>query len=236
MTGTLYEKPRFRLCGDRALLVEYGDGIDLVVNEKVRAVTALLKKESWRGIETVLPAYRCLMIIYNSEETNPGTLADGLLSLEERLGTAEIPLPRTIDMPVCYGGVYGPDLEDVAACHDLTPDQVVDIHSATVYHIFMLGFAPGFCYLGGLDERLHTPRRTTPRTKLPAGSVGIAEAQTGMYPLDSPGGWRIIGRTPLKLFAPERENPFLYQAGDKIRFRPVSPAEYERLDERVVTT
>jgi KipI family sensor histidine kinase inhibitor len=117
----------------------------------------------------------------------------------------------------------------VAEHHRLTPAEVVEIHSRALYPIYAVGFAPGFCYLGGLDPRLHTPRLPTPRTRVPAGSVGIAEAQTGVYPSDSPGGWRLIGRTPLSLFNPSKADPFLYQAGDRIRFVPISEADYDRL-------
>jgi KipI family sensor histidine kinase inhibitor len=120
-------------------------------------------------------------------------------------------------------------MEVVAEHNGLTVEQVIAIHAGTDYPIYMIGFTPGFCYLGGLDKRIQTPRRKTPRTLLPGGSVGIAEAQTGMYPVDSPGGWQIIGRTPLRLFAPERETPFLYEAGDKIRFVPIATEEYEQI-------
>ena len=149
--------------------------------------------------------------------------------LEARLHEIEIPAPRIVEIPVLYGGEFGPDIEVVAQHNGLTVEEVIAIHAATDYPIYMIGFTPGFCYLGGLDRRIHAPRRKTPRTLLPGGSVGIAEAQTGMYPVDSPGGWQIIGRTPLRLFAPERENPFLYEAGDRIRFMPVTGEEYERI-------
>jgi KipI family sensor histidine kinase inhibitor len=228
----LYDKPRIRLSGDRAFLVEYGDAIDPAVNEKVRAVTALVKRSLPEGVEAVIPAYRNLSILYDPLITSPDRILPHLMGLETRLSEIEIPEPRTVEIPVRYGGEYGPDLGFVAEHSGLTAEEVIAIHSATVYPIYMIGFTPGFCYLGGLDSRIHTPRRKTPRTLLPGGSVGIAEAQTGMYPVDSPGGWQIIGRTPLRLFAPERENPFLYDAGDFIRFVPVSDAAYRRIREK----
>jgi KipI family sensor histidine kinase inhibitor len=224
-----YEKPRFRVSGDRALLVEYGEAIDPVVNEKIRVVTALLKKYPSAGIEAVIPAYRNLAILYDPLVTSPDQLKTILENLDHRLQEIRIPEPHTVEIPVCYGGEFGPDIGIVAEHNRLYAEEVIAIHSATVYPIYMIGFAPGFCYLGGLDRRLHTPRRKTPRTLLPAGSVGIAEAQTGMYPQDSPGGWQIIGRTPLRLFAPERKNPFLYESGDRIRFVPISEEEFHRL-------
>jgi KipI family sensor histidine kinase inhibitor len=225
----LYDKPRIRLSGDRAILVEYGDAIDPAVNERVRAMAALLKRSRPEGVEAVIPAYRNLSILYDPLVTSPDQILPRLRALEARLLEIEVPTPRIVEIPVLYGGEYGPDIGFVAEHSGLSVEEVIAIHAGTVYPIYMIGFTPGFCYLGGLDTRIHTPRRKTPRTLLPAGSVGIAEAQTGMYPVDSPGGWQIIGRTPLRLFVPERENPFLYEAGDRIRFVPVSDDEFHRI-------
>jgi KipI family sensor histidine kinase inhibitor len=225
----LYDKPRIRLSGDRAILVEYGDAIDPAVNERVRAMAALLKRSRPEGVEAVIPAYRNLSILYDPLVTSPDQILPRLRALEARLLEIEVPTPRIVEIPVLYGGEYGPDIGFVAEHSGLSVEEVIAIHAGTVYPIYMIGFTPGFCYLGGLDSRIHTPRRKTPRTLLPAGSVGIAEAQTGMYPVDSPGGWQIIGRTPLRLFVPERENPFLYEAGDRIRFVPVSDDEFHRI-------
>ncbi len=220
------------MSGDRALLVEYGDGIDPVINEKVRAMTALLKKDLPKGVEAVVPAYRSLSIIYDPLATTPARLAEILHALEADSRAAEIAKAKVIPIPVCYGGEFGPDIGVVMEHTGLREDEIVAVHAFVDYPIYMIGFTPGFCYLGGLDRRLQTPRRKTPRTNLPAGSVGIAESQTGMYPIDSPGGWQIIGRTPLRLFAPARENPFLYEAGDRIRFVPIAEAEFGRLYEK----
>jgi len=228
----LYPEARLRLSGDRALLVEYGEGIDLAVNEKVRAVTALLKKALPEGVQAIVPAYRSLALLYDPLGTTPARLAETLRVLEADVQAGEIAEPRVVPIPVCYGGAFGPDMEVVAEYTGLSPEEIVALHASVDYPIYMIVFTPGFCYLGGLDRRLHTPRRTTPRTRLPAGSVGIAESQTGMYPVESPGGWQIIGRTPRKLFAPSREDPFLYEAGDRIRFVPVSEAEFHRLQAR----
>ena len=232
MAAILYEKARFRLSGDRSLLVEYGDGIDPAINEKVRAMTALLKNNLPDGVEAVVPAYRSLSLLYDPLATAPATLAGILHALEADPHAAEIAEAKVVSIPVCYGGEFGPDIGVVAEHTSLREDQIVAIHASADYRIYMIGFTPGFCYLGGLDHRLHTPRRKTPRTYLPAGSVGVAESQTGMYPVDSPGGWQIIGRTPLRLFAPARETPFLYEAGDRIRFAPIDEAEFRRLQER----
>jgi inhibitor of KinA len=133
--------------------------------------------------------------------------------------------PAVVEIPVCYGGAFGPDLDDVARHHGLTPDEVVRIHTAGDYLVYMIGFAPGFPYLGGMSERIATPRRPVPRTLVPASSVGIGGSQTGVYPIASPGGWQLIGRTPLRLFAPEREPATLLRMGDRVRFRAIPPDE-----------
>jgi inhibitor of KinA len=230
--AVLYEQARIRLSGDRALLVEYGDGIDPVVNEKVRAMTALLKKNLPAGVEAVVPAYRSLSILYDPLTTTTAGLEEILHALEADFCAAQIAEPKVVPIPVCYGGEFGPDIGVVAEHTGLAEQEIVAVHASVDYPIYMIGFTPGFCYLGGLDRRLQTPRRKTPRTNLPAGSVGVAESQTGVYPVESPGGWQIIGQTPLRLFAPARKNPFLYEAGDRIRFVPVAEAEFRRLREK----
>ncbi len=229
MENALYEQARFRICGDGALLVEYGEGVDRRVNEKVRAMALLIDQRRPAGVTHVVPAYRSLAVFYEPLAVASEELQERLQRLEADLEKADISPPKTVEIPVRYGGDAGPDLETVAAHHGLTAEEVVRIHSAEAYHIYAIGFAPGFCYLGGLDPRLHTPRLETPRTRVPAGSVGIAEAQTGVYPSDSPGGWQLIGRTPLKLFNPSRNPPILYGAGDRIRFIPISASEYDRI-------
>ncbi|HTY23073.1 MAG TPA: 5-oxoprolinase subunit PxpB [Desulfomonilaceae bacterium] len=225
----LFLKPVFRLVGDRGVLVEYGDRISEEINRKVRVVAMALAQESPAGVVEVIPTYRSLLIIYDPLTTNLKELERALEALEHRLDGLDIPPPQTVEIPVVYGGEFGPDIAFVAQSHDLTVDDVVRIHSGTVYQIYMIGFTPGFAYLGGLAEELHTPRVENPRSLVPAGSVGIANNQTGMYPIDSPGGWRLIGRTPLKLFDPSQEDPFLYRAGDKIKFLPISADEYHRI-------
>jgi KipI family sensor histidine kinase inhibitor len=192
-------------------------------------MATLLKRALPEGVEAVIPAYRNLSLLYDPLLTSPEELLSILQSLEARLHEVDIPAPRIVEIPVLYGGEFGPDIHVVAEHNGLSVEQVIAIHAGADYPIYMIGFTPGFCYLGGLDKRIHTPRRKTPRTLLPGGSVGIAEAQTGMYPVDSPGGWQIIGRTPRRLFAPERESPFLYEAGDRIRFVPIAADAYERI-------
>jgi inhibitor of KinA len=149
-----------------------------------------------------------------------------------QLGNEEPPAPRLVEIPVCYGGVYGPDLEAVARHTGLPPQELIRRHAAGSYRVYMLGFAPGFAYLGGMDEQLATPRKAEPRTAIPAGSVGIAGGQTGVYPLETPGGWQLIGRTPLPLFDAQRNPPSLLQMGNRVRFVPIDEATYLKLERR----
>jgi len=229
MPTALYETPQYRIAGDRGILVEYGEGIDPDVNRKVRAMAMVLDRHPVAGIAAIVPTYRALLIQYDPGAIDVTRLKAALQDLEGRLATIAIPSPRTVEIPVCYGGDCGPDIGFVAETHGLTVEDVIRLHSEPTYPIYMIGFTPGFPFLGGLPEVLHTPRLETPRTHVPEGSVGIANAQTGIYPVASPGGWQLIGRTPLRLFAPEKENPFLYQAGDCIRFIPITPEAYSAL-------
>jgi KipI family sensor histidine kinase inhibitor len=229
MHSGLFERAFFRIAGDHGLLVEYGDEIDLEVNTKVRTMAIIMKQNTPKGVIETIPTYRSLLIVYDPSITNLAKLQKELQSLEERLDEIQIPPPDTVEIPVCYGGEFGPDIEFVAETHDLSVKEVIQIHSEPEYLIYMVGFTPGFPFLGGLSEKLHTPRLETPRTFVPKGSVGIANNQTGIYPVSSPGGWQLIGRSPIKLFAPERPNPFLYQAGDHIKFKPITLEEYSRL-------
>lgn len=210
--------PRIQPLGDSAVLIEFGDQIDLAVNERVHRLARLLMDHKLKGVTEWLPTYAALTIHYD-----PLTLAyEAVVQwLQESLDyVVEIrsQSPRVIEVPTDYGGEAGPDLVVVAQLHGLTPDEVIRIHSEREYRVFMLGFTPGFPYLGELDERIATPRLDTPRQRVAAGSIGIAARQTGIYPIESPGGWRIIGHTGLKLFDPNREPPFLIDAGDVVKF------------------
>jgi len=229
MQNGLFEKPFFRIAGDRGLLVEYGDVIDPDINNKVRSMAIVMEQETLEGVLETIPTYRSLLIIYNPAITNPAKLKKEILNLEERLSEIKIPPPSTVEIPVCYGGEFGPDIQFVAEHNSVTEDDVIRIHSGEEYQIYMIGFTPGFPFLGGLPEVLNTPRLETPRSFVPEGSVGIANNQTGIYPVASPGGWQLIGRTPIRLFAPERSNPFIYKAGDRIRFKPISEEDYTNL-------
>lgn len=229
MPSSLFEKARFRTAGDRGFLVEYGDVIDPDVNSKVRSMAIVMEDNPPAGVTEIIPTYRSLLIIYDPSITQPAKLKKNLDTLEDRLGEISIPPPRTVELPVCYGAEFGPDIDTVADTNKLAVEEVIELHCEPEYLIYMVGFTPGFPFLGGLSEKLHTPRLETPRTLVPEGSVGIANNQTGIYPIASPGGWQLIGRTPLKLFAPWRPKPFLYQAGDRLKFKSISAEEYVRI-------
>ena len=233
MQTSLFKKPLFRIAGDRGLLVEYGDEIDPVINNKVRSMAIIMEKESLKGVLEIIPTYRSLLIIYDPGTTNPIKLEKEILAFEEHLSQIKIPPPDTVEIPVCYGGEFGPDIQFVAEYNSITEDDVVRIHSGGDYRIYMIGFTPGFPFLGGLPKVLHTPRLETPRSFVPERSVGIANNQTGIYPLASPGGWQLIGKTPLKLFSPEHSSPFIYKVGDQIKFIPISAEDYVRVADEV---
>ena len=234
MENGVFEKANFRITGDCGLLVEYGEAIEPAVNQKVRSMAIVMQNDMPGGVMEIIPTYRSILICYDPLITNPSILKETLSYLESNLSEIEIPPPKVIEIPVCYGEEFGPDIEHVAQSHNLTQQEVIRLHSESEYLIYMVGFTPGFPFLGGLPEVLHTPRLKTPRAMVPKGSVGIANGQTGIYPIASPGGWQLIGRTPIRLFAPERSNPFLYQAGDRIRFKPISPSDYQRISDMEV--
>ena len=221
---------RFLLSGDTALTAEFGNEISESINAQIRAFNIALEHAKIPGIVETVPTYRSLMVHYDPGIISYGSLVKKLKSLLTQLDKIEIPPSSVLEIPVLYGGEeMGPDLAFVAENAGKTEQEVIDIHTSTEYLIYMLGFTPGFTYLGGMSEAIATPRLKTPRVKIPAGSVGIAGAQTGVYPIDSPGGWQLIGRTPVRMYDPDRETPILPQAGQYIRFYAIDQAEYDRI-------
>ena len=218
-------------CGDKAISVEFGQEISLDINHQVTALKMLLDKASISGIEEMVPTYCSLMIIYDPLVLNYLTLKDKLVCMLKDLNSVELPKKQVIEIPVAYGGEYGPDLAEVAAAHNMTEEEVIKIHSAPEYPIYMLGFVAGFPYLGGMDKSIATPRKQSPRLKIESGSVGIAGEQTGIYSVESPGGWQIIGRTPLRLYDADREKPVLLSAGQYIKFKPITEDEFKAMVE-----
>ena len=218
----MYDEPKFLPAGDRAIVVELGDSISPETNRRVHGLLRALESRALPEIVDLVPTYRSLLVLYNPLLSSSEALRDLVASLDTGAADVGKETPTVVEVPTVYGGEHGPDLDFVAEHNGLSPEEVVELHSGTDYPVYMLGFTPGFPYLGGLSEKLHTPRLATPRTITPGGSVGIAEAQTGVYPVQSPGGWRIIGRTPLALFDADREPPSLLSAGDLVRFVPAA--------------
>lgn len=222
LTNKQHEKYKINAIGDSALLLELSDEISLAVNNRIRALNVRLKNQPLEGILEWVPGYTSLIVFYDPTLLDfPAVKSQLIALLGETKGDTELQ-QQQITIPVCYGGEDGPDLDYLADFHNLSPSEVVRRHAARTYRVGMMGFTPGFAYLMGLDPNLVTPRRDTPRTQVPAGSVGIAGSQTGVYPLASPGGWQLIGRTETVLYDPESDHPFLLSPGDEVRFLPLS--------------
>ena len=218
----LYEKLKFRTMGDRSLLVELGDEISPSVNQRVQELFTAMDMHPVDGVRELVPSYRSLLVIYDPLNISPADLKHTIRDTYHNLDQAELPEPRTIDIPIVYGGEQGPDLERVAQYHHITPQEVIDYHTRPTYRVYMIGFTPGYPYLGEVPDAISTPRRETPRILVPQGSVGIAQKQTGIYSVDSPGGWQIIGWTPVNLFDPQAQPPSLLMMGDRVRFQAIS--------------
>ncbi|CAK8584867.1 5-oxoprolinase subunit PxpB [Priestia megaterium] len=229
--------------GDSALVITFGDSIQYDIHKQIKTYKDSIELNPFPGFVECVPAFTNLTIFYNplevvaavekkqkKEFVSPFEVVSSIIQSKLENEQTEKELNhRTVSIPVCYGGEYGPDLEYVARLHNLTPEEVISIHSEGEYLAYMIGFAPGFPFLGGLSEKIATPRRPSPRTSIPAGSVGIAGMQTGVYPISTPGGWQLIGQTPIKLFLPEQNPPSLLQAGDIVKFEPISKEEYQEI-------
>lgn len=211
-----------QLMGDAAILVTLTKAIDLNANRKIHALSGRLEVNLLAGVSEIVPAYGSILIHYNPIFVDFSTLSSWIHLYCDATFDLNLLNGRLVDIPVRYGHEDGPDLGEVAAHCRLSPAEVIRIHSQNVYHVFMMGFTPGFPYLGGMDPVIAAPRLETPRKMVPAGSVGIAGSQTGIYSVDSPGGWRIIGRTQVRLFDLEADQPFLLHPGDRVRFVPIS--------------
>lgn len=221
---------KYLISGDKSVVVQFGDVIDETINRKVMALMKAIEGSSLKiYIDEMIPTYRSLMINYDPIKIDFDELLKNIKDLESNIKDVDIIEKNIIEIPVLYGGEYGPDILNVAKHNNISEEEVIKIHSSKEYLIYMLGFTPGFPYLGGMDKKIETPRLQTPRTKIPAGSVGIAATQTGIYPIDSPGGWQLIGRTPLKLYDENKENPILLKAGNYIKFIPITKSEFDKI-------
>ncbi|MBE5035363.1 5-oxoprolinase subunit PxpB [Gallibacter intestinalis] len=227
------KKAKILTAGDSALLIEFEQKIAPEINAQITAFVHLLKEQHIEGVTDLIPAFASLLINYDPRVIGYKDLKARIEELLKIEVSEEASEARVFEIPVCYGGEYGPDIANIAENAGLSEQEVIDIHCSKDYLIYMLGFLPGFVYLGGLDERIHTPRLANPRISIPAGSVGIAASQTGIYPLNSPGGWQLLGMTPVKTYDPERETPILVEAGDYIRFVPVTEEEFLKIKKQV---
>ncbi len=217
----IHAQPRLLPAGDSAILLELADEINDEINDRVHALARFLRDQKHSAIVDLVPAYSSLLVNYAPRHAS---FAEISALIETALASPQVlhpPESRLIEIPTVYGGEFGPDLDFVAQLHHIDPADVIRRHASVVYRVFLIGFAPGFAYLGSVPEQIAAPRLETPRTRVPAGSVGIAGRQTGIYPVESPGGWRIIGRTALTLFDPANDPPTLLRPGDRVRFVPI---------------
>ena len=225
---------RFLFSGDSALVIEFGNEISVDINKKIRKMMDDIKKENIDGIVELVPTYCSLLINYDVLKIDYNTLVEKLKTfLNNDLETAEGEEVTLIEIPTLYNDEVGPDLSYVAEHNKISKEEVIKIHTGTDYLVYMLGFMPGFTYLGGMSEKIATPRLESPRLQIYPGSVGIAGKQTGMYPSMSPGGWRIIGRTPLKLYNPDSDTPVYISSGDYVRYVSISEEEYNDILKKV---
>ncbi len=215
--------------GDSAVIVEFEERIDLAVNARTIACADAIQAVNMPGVRDVVPTYRSVAVYFDPLRTDGDALLERIAHEAEHAVVAEAAASAPVRIPVCYGGELGPDLASVAVFAGIPEDEVIGLHSSATYRVFMLGFVPGFAYLGLVDERIAMPRHSTPRVRVPTGSVGIAGVQTGIYPAETPGGWQLIGRTPTKPFDPARSEPFLMKAGDAVQFYAIDRLEYDKL-------
>ena len=218
---------RISTAGDAAVIVEVGDQLDVATNQRAISLARAIRSAAIAGVRDVASTYRTVAVHYDPLRTDYAALVDrvGIEAAAAKAG--ELAASEPIAVPVCYGGEFGPDLDAVAAFAGVDAVEAVRLHTSRTYRVFMLGFLPGFTYMGTVDGRIAAPRLPVPRSRVAAGSIGIAGLQTGIYPSQTPGGWLVIGRTPLRPFDLGRSDPFLFKAGDAVRFFAIDPAEYE---------
>lgn len=222
-------KVEYNPLGDSAIVVAAGEKMNEETTAAVRAIAAAIEKAAIPEVTDIIQAYVNVTVCYDaSGGITFEEMKERLCAILKDVQPASSETGRTVEIPVCYGGEFGPDLPFVAEHNGLTEKEVIEIHSGGSYDVKMIGFAPGFPFLGGLDERIAAPRRPSPRLEIPARTVGIAGSQTGVYPIGTPGGWQLIGRTPVDLFLPGEEIPSLLRPGDRVTFRPITREEYDR--------
>jgi KipI family sensor histidine kinase inhibitor len=213
---------RFQYASDQSLMVYLGDEIDLATHQRVLKLLRLLEAEPIPHVVNLHPAYCSVLIVFDPVQQDHAALETLLSDYVARVDTIALPEARTVEIPVRYGGENGPDLVELAGSHGMTPERVIELHSSASYLVYFRGFVPGFAYLGGLPQELGTPRLATPRKRVPKGSVAIGGSQTGIYPFETPGGWRLIGRTPLEIFDPDSARLSCLRIGDLVRFTRIA--------------
>ncbi|MGA9569146.1 MAG: 5-oxoprolinase subunit PxpB [Candidatus Acidiferrales bacterium] len=221
---------QFQPASDQSLLIYFGQQMTPDAHQSVRKLLRVLKQKPIAGVRNLNPAYSSILVTFDALRLNHADLEEILRGYVQRLDALRIPKGRELKIPTCYGGEFGPDLNEVASLHALTPAQAIELHASVTYTVYFLGFVPGFAYLGELPEALATPRLNTPRRSTSPGSVGIAGNQTGVYPFATPGGWRLIGRTPIAMFRPDRKAMSFLSIGDRVRFTPISAARFAALE------
>ena len=220
--------PFLQFASDCSILIKAGEGISEECHTEVFRIFTLLTLKKIEGVQTIQPAYNSVLVTFDPVKIKPHYIYDKLLEILEDTSSIQLPERRRIEIPVCYENEFAPDIKDVAELNNLTIDEVIGYHTRPEYLVYFLGFSPGFPYLGEMSKEISASRLKTPRIKIPAGSVAIGGDQTGIYPIASPGGWRIIGRTPCKLFSTDNDPPVLLQMGDRIKFVPISKDEFKK--------
>ncbi|MDN4523150.1 5-oxoprolinase subunit PxpB [Fictibacillus fluitans] len=228
----MFQDIKYLSFGEAGILLEFGSVMDKEINLQIHKTAKWLNDHPFDGFIETVPAYTTLTVLYDPMKFIHFKKSAFELAVEqirnklESMPDENSSVGRTIEIPVCYGGDFGPDLENVASINGISPQEVISIHTEKTYYVYMLGFAPGFPFLGGMAKEIAAPRLSSPRLSIPKGSVGIAGEQTGIYPIETPGGWQLIGRTPTKLFTPDQDHPVLLQAGDQVKFYQITPEEY----------
>lgn len=231
---TIYAEPRLLPCGDEAVSVELGDEISREVNARVLALEYLVQQKALRGVRETVPSFRSLLVYYDPLVIGLDELGAALRALAAEARPEVLPAARTLELPCCYGGELGFELDAAAAKLELSPEELARLHASAVYIVDFIGFTPGLPYFSGMPERLFIPRLETPRVKTPAGSVSIGGMQCCIYPVESPGGFWVLGRTPVRLYDPKAVDPILLRAGDHVRFRPIGRGEFDQISAAVV--
>src|ERR1700722_3995550 len=230
MSATAHGTAQFRPASDNSLLIYFDQRISLDAHQQVAKLLRLLELQPVSGIVNLHPAYCSVLVKFDTLKFRHDEVETRLRPYLDRLDEVILPEPRHREIPVCYGGEYGPDLAEVCDTNRLSLQQAIDLHVSATYIVYFLGFVPGFAFLGGLPEALLTPRLAVPRRRVPPGSVGIAGQQSGVYPFSTPGGWRLIGRTPLAMFRPDRDAMNFLSIGDRVHFTPISPEQFTALE------